>query len=55
MLPRDFHKIPFLRHAGQHAIRDVAQNIIWYSLPGGWPLFLESDPSDMMWFVRSGS
>lgn len=55
MLPSDFHKIPFLRNAGNNAVKDVAKNVVWFSLPGGWPLFLESDPSDMMWFVRTGT
>ncbi|MFN8734377.1 MAG: patatin-like phospholipase family protein [Hyphomonadaceae bacterium] len=55
MIPFDFAAIPFLRDVGPAAIKDVEKSAIWYSLPGGWPLFLESDPADTLWFVRSGS
>jgi NTE family protein len=55
MTPEDFAQIPFLRDAGPAAIRDVAKQATWYSLPGGWPLFEEGEPADTLWFVRTGS
>lgn len=55
MTPEDFAQIPFLRDAGPAAIKDVIQHAVWYSLPGGWPLFEEGDPADTLWFVRTGS
>lgn len=55
MLPNDFSNIPFLRNASAQALKEVAKNAIWYSLPGGWPLFYEGEPSNQMWFVRTGS
>ncbi|GIU65989.1 patatin-like phospholipase family protein [Candidatus Phycosocius spiralis] len=55
MTPKDFAGIPFLRDVGSNALKDVEKSAIWYSLPGGWPLFLEHEPAEALWFVRSGS
>ena len=55
MLSADFENIPFLRNAPKSVIKDVAEHATWFSLPGGWPLYLENEPSNMMWFVRTGS
>jgi NTE family protein len=55
MTPKDVAAIPFLRDVGAAALKDVEKSAIWYSLPGGWPLFLEHEPADALWFVRSGS
>lgn len=51
----DLASLPFLRDAGAAALKDVEKSAIWYSLPGGWPLFQEGEPADTLWFVRSGS
>lgn len=55
MIPDDFSNIPFLKSASLEALKEVAKSAIWYSLPGGWPLFYEGEPSTQMWFVRTGS
>lgn len=55
MLPADFERIPFLRSAPKSVLKELSQHARWYSIPGGWPLFLENDNAEEMWFVRSGS
>lgn len=55
MLPQDFERIPFLRSAPKSVLKELAQHARWYSVPGGFPLFLENESAETMWFVRSGS
>jgi NTE family protein len=55
VLPDDFAQLPFFRDADAQAKRDVARSAIWFSVPGGWPLFAEGDPADSLYFVRTGS
>ena len=55
MQPIEFDKIPFLKEMGWLTKREIAKKITWYSLPGGQPLFLEGEKTEVLWFVRKGS
>ena len=48
-------QIPFLKDAPRSALRAAQKDAVHYSIPGGGPLFLTSDPSDSIYFVLSGS
>jgi NTE family protein len=55
MTPAILSDIPFLRDVGGAALKDVAKSAIWYCVPSGYPLFLDKEPADTIWFVLSGS
>jgi NTE family protein len=47
--------IPLLKEAGAQAVSDVADSAVWFSLPGGWPLFQAGDGADALHFVLGGA
>ena len=54
LVPR-LDQIPFLKDSPARALKAAERETSWFSLPGGWSLFQENDPSDMLYFVMSGS
>lgn len=54
LLP-DLRAIPFLRDATPEALADAADEVQWFSLPGGSALFEAGDPAEALFFVVSGS
>ncbi len=55
MTPDKLSTIPFLRDIGAAALRDVAKAAVWYCVPSGYPLFLDQEPAETLYFVLSGS
>jgi NTE family protein len=55
LTPARLSTIPFLRDVGTGALRDVAKEALWYSVPSGCALFEATEPADTIWFVISGS
>lgn len=47
--------IPLLRDASPEALADAEQEVEWFSLPGGWPLFEVGEDADAIYFVASGA
>jgi NTE family protein len=47
--------VPFLKDAPARALRAAEKETRYFSLPSGWMLFDEGDPSDSIYFVLSGS
>jgi len=47
--------IPLLKEAGVEAVSDVEAVAEWFSLPGGWPLFLAGERAEALQFVISGA
>jgi NTE family protein len=48
-------EIPFLRGASPEALAAAEQEVEWFSLPGGWPLFEVGEEADSIYFVASGA
>lgn len=42
-------------HLGDEALADLADGLVWFSLPGGRPLFKASEAADAMYLLVSGS
>ena len=47
--------LPFLKDAPPEVLKDIEQEVEWFSLPGGWSLFEVGDASDSLYFVMSGT
>jgi NTE family protein len=47
--------IPFLKDADPETLAAVADEVSWFSLPGGAPLFEGGESADALYFVVSGS
>jgi len=55
LMPFSLSDIPFLRDAPEAALRDIEDEVEWFSLPGGWPLIQVGDPPESIYFVLSGT
>lgn len=42
-------------HLGDEALADLAERLVWFSVPGGRPLFKAGEPADAMYLLVSGS
>lgn len=47
--------LSFFRDASAAALALLEEEGEWFSLPGGWPLFLAGEPPDGLYFVVSGA
>lgn len=54
-MPIKLSDIPFLKDAPEGALRDIEDEVEWFSLPGGWPLIEAGDPPECIYFVLSGT
>jgi NTE family protein len=54
-LPALFAALPLLRELEDAYVRELAQEIEWFSLPGGATLYLAGQPSDALYVIVNGA
>ena len=47
-------ELGFFQELDPEALNDIAATACWQSVAGGWPFFLEGDPSNTLHFILSG-